>query len=150
MIRMRIPTKSDYKLMAPIIEKHHINIKSLNSNKDEVFIMIEKNKIIGLSEYYSFEEYGVIDLMCYDIDFIDNSYRDAFFRGTLNLILNNGLFDAIILTTKENHKFYENYGFEAVEESLMSSLKKRNLYSTDVIGAFKIDIEAFFNRPCNA
>jgi len=150
MIRMRIPTQNDYKSMASILKKYSINEKEFISNEKQVFIMIEKNKVIGLSKYQPFEKYGVIDFIGYDIDFLDNSYRDAFFRGTLNLIMNNGLFKAIVLTTKENHNFYETYGFDSVEETSVEELKEENIYTSEIIGGFKIDIERFFNRPCSS
>jgi hypothetical protein len=149
MIRMRIPTKNDYELMSPIIEKHQINKDLLQLSEKNTFIMIEKNKIIGLSRYFIYNKIGVINLMAYDIDLMDNSYRDAFFRGTLNLMLNNGLFEGIILTTKENNSIYKDYGFEAVDKNIIHELKKKNLNLNDVISAFRVDIESFFNKPCD-
>lgn len=149
MIRMRIPTKNDYELMSPIIKKYQINKSLLESSGKNTFIMIEKNKVIGLSRYFIYNKIGVINLMGYDIDFIDNSYRDAFFRGTLNLMLNNGLFEGIILTTKDNNSFYKNYGFEVVDKNIVTELKKKNLNLNTVVNAFRVDIESFFNKPCD-
>lgn len=148
MIRMRIPTKTDYELMLPIMNKYGISKEVLQSNNKSTFIMIEKNKVIGLSKYFTHNKTGVINLMAYDIDFMDNSYRDAFLRGTLNLMLNNGLFEGIILTTENNDDFYKTYGFKIVDENLFLKLKKKNLNINTIISAYKVDIDAFFNRPC--
>lgn len=149
MIRMRIPTTTDYELMLPIIKKYKINKNLLQSTNKSTFIMIEKNKVIGLSKYFVHKNIGVINLMGYDINFMDNSYRDAFFRGTLNLILNNGLFKAIIITTKENDDFYQGYNFEAVDPKLLKEIKTNNLNKNPMVNAYTVDIDAFFNRPCN-
>lgn len=148
MIRMRIPTKTDYELMLPIMEKYKISKDLLQSNNESSFIMIEKNKVIGLSKYFIHNKTGVINLMGYDLDFMDNSYRDAFFRGTLNLILNNGLFEGIIMTTKENDDFYKSYDFNSVDLKLLQELKKKNLNKNEIINAYQVDIDAFFNKPC--
>jgi hypothetical protein len=134
--------------MLPMMKKYKLNKDRLQSIKESTFIMIEKNKVIGLSKYFSHKKSGVINLMAYDIDFMDNSYRDAFFRGTLNLMLNNGLFEGIIMTTKDNDAFYKGYKFERVEETLFKQLKIKNLNMDEVINAYKVDIDAFFNRPC--
>jgi len=134
--------------MLPIMKKYKISEELLRSDNQSTFIMIEKNKIIGLSKYFIHNKIGVINLMAYDIDFMDNNYRDAFFRGTLNLMLNNGLYEGIIMTTEENDTFYKDYGFDFIEPSLLQLLKKNNLNRNSIKNAFKIDIEAFFNRPC--
>lgn len=148
MIRMRIPTKTDYELMIPIMKKYEIDQALLQSNEKNTFIMIEKNKVIGLSRYFVYNKTGIINLMAYDLEFMDNSYRDAFFRGTLNLMLNNGIFEGIILTTKVNDSFYKNYGFEAVDKNMILELKKKNLNMNEIVNAYKVDIDSFFNRPC--
>ncbi len=148
MIRMRPPTTTDHELMKPIMEKHALDQKSIFEDENNIFIMLEKNKVIGLSNYFSYHRKGVINLMAYDMPFMDNSYRDAFFRGTLNLILNNGLFESILLTTKENDSFYRTYGFESIDKKTFQSLKKKNLNTNEIINAYKVDIERFFNRPC--
>ena len=148
MIRMRPPTTTDHELMKPILKKHGIDQKLLFEDENNIFIMLEKNKVIGLSNYFSYHHKGVINLMAYDLPFMDNSYRDAFFRGTLNLILNNGLFEAIVMTTKENDDFYRSYGFESIDKKILQALKKKNLNTNEVINAYTVDIDAFFNRPC--
>lgn len=149
MIRMRIPTTTDYELMLPIMEKYKISKDQLQSYNKSTFIMIEKNKVIGLSKYFVHDKIGVINLMGYDIDFMDNSYRDAFFRGTLNLILNNGLLRGIIMTTKENDNFYKDYNFDPVDFKLLQELKKKSLNKDEIVNAYQVDIDGFFNRPCN-
>lgn len=149
MIRMRIPTKTDYELMIPIMKEYEIDQALLQSNEKNTFIMIEKNKVIGLSRHFVYNKTGVINLMAYDIEFMDNSYRDAFFRGTLNLMLNNGIFEGIILTTKVNDSFYKSYGFEAVDRNIILELKKKNLNLNEIVNAYRVEIDSFFNRPCN-
>ena len=148
MIRMRIPTETDYELMLPIMKKHIINKDLLQSNNESTFIMLEKRKVIGLSKYFIYNKIGVINLMAYNIDFMDNSYRDAFFRGTLNLILNNGLFEGIIMTTEENDAFYSRYDFNSIDKQLFQEIRKKNLNKKEIVNAYKVDIDAFFNRPC--
>jgi hypothetical protein len=122
--------------------------ETLQKNNESTFIMIEKNQVIGLSKYFVHNKIGVINLMAYDIDFMDNSYRDAFFRGTLNLMLNNGLFEGIIMTTKANDAFYKGYDFNPVDKKLFETLKSNNLNTDPLVNAYKVDIEVFFNRPC--
>ena len=148
MIRMRPPTTTDHELMKPILKKHALDQKLLLQDENNSFIMLEKNKVIGLSNYFSYHQKGVIHLMAYDMTFMDNDYRDAFFRGTLNLMLNNGLFEAIVMTTKANDSFYRTYGFESIDEEILQALKKKNLNTNEVINAYTVDIDAFFNRPC--
>ena len=148
MIRMRIPTENDYDIMLPIMSKHGISKSVLTSNNESTFIMIEKDQVIGLSKYFIHNKIGVISLMAYTIDFMDNSYRDAFFRGVLNLMINNGLFKGIIMTTQDNDDFYKTYDFNPVDSDLLNRLKENNLNADKVVNAYKVDIDAFFNRPC--
>jgi len=130
------------------MKKHIINKDLLQSNNESTFIMLEKRKVIGLSKYFIYNKIGVINLMAYNIDFMDNSYRDAFFRGTLNLILNNGLFEGIIMTTEENDAFYSRYDFNSIDKQLFQEIRKKNLNKKEIVNAYKVDIDAFFNRPC--
>jgi hypothetical protein len=145
---MRIPTENDYDLMLPIMSKHDISKNVLTANNESTFIMIEKGQVIGLSKYFVHNKIGVINLMAYNINFMDNSYRDAFFRGVLNLMINNGLFEGIIMTTNENDDFYKGYNFKTVDMNLLQELKKNSLNTNEVVNAYKVDITAFFNRPC--
>lgn len=146
MIRMGTLSISSKEKLKPILAKHQISHSDIIEYQEHMFIMIENNKITGLSVYDRLnEDTAVIFLMAYDIDFINKEYRDGFFRGTVNFLHQRGYTKGVILTHQENNAFYKGYDFNTYEsQDILNKYRKYN----DFIEAYAFKILEFFNRPC--
>ncbi|MEA1974721.1 MAG: hypothetical protein U9N10_04070 [Bacillota bacterium] len=149
MISIRQIKYTDLKKMNEILKKYNLNESDLINNLDTSLIMIENEIIIGLSMYENIDdEFGVINFTGYNIPFMDNNYRDGLYRATLNHMLYNGLEFGVILTTSSNFSFYNKLNIEKLDTKEVESLKILNRNSEEVVTAFKVEIDSFFNRPC--
>ena len=149
MIEMRKIEKKDSKLLNQFLETKDINKKFIENNFNSTVIMIESNKIIGLSVYKTIDKLtGIISYIGYNKDFLTPEYKDGFFRSILNVMLRNGLFYCIILTNKNNYNFYKKYNFDSLSKN-----KKYIKYikiNDNIAKGYKVNIQKFFNRPCSS
>jgi|LGOV01.1.fsa_nt_gb hypothetical protein len=150
MISIRQIKHTDFKMMNEILKKYNLNENDLINNLDTSLIMIENEIIIGLSIYENIDdEFGIITFTGYNIPFMDNNYRDGLYRATLNHMLYNDLQFGVILATSSNFSFYNKLNIEKLDNREVEGLKMLNRNSEEVITAFKVDIDVFFNRPCS-
>lgn len=148
MIRMGTLSISSKEELKPILLKNDLFDLDVSKYEDEMFIMVEKSKVTGVSIYKALDpDTAVIFLMAYSIDFINDAYRDGFFRGTVNFLHQRGFKKGIILTNQRNNEFYKTYNFDVYDEK--SNLKSCSEFR-DYKEAYVFTITDFFSRPCKS
>jgi hypothetical protein len=150
MIKIKKIENEDLPNIENILKKNKLDEKILVNHMDTSMVMIEDGKIIGLSIYENIKnEFGLITFIGYDLAFMDNNYRDGLYRATLNHMLYNGIEIGIILVKNDNFSFYNKLKIDKLKQSETDELKLASNYSDEVVAAFKVNIDSFFNRPCS-
>lgn len=148
MFKVRKIQPSDYEKINAIKQTLGITDDYFNHESIVTMVMIEDG------EYKGFVSYQVVDELSFVMDhlyttqvFTDHQTKDLLFRSLLNYGLMHGKIYAYALANKEDN-FYANYDFEMINQQKINELNK--LINNQYTIGYKINITAFFNRPCDA
>lgn len=146
MVKMRKINKNDLDNIKKLINKYSLTEGYILENINSIMIMIENDTIIGLSIYKKISDsIGIITFTGYDMPFLTDEYKDGFFRATLNSILYNKMHIAIMPLGKDE-KYFDAFKFK---NNNILEYKKYLIKDKKYEKCYEIEIQEFFNRPCN-